>query len=79
MRLFGIPGSFNVNKGENMFAKASKKQNSSNGWRDFCVTIATVSGFNAQWQRKVVGLFYSKADTFLFTFDSCCKETPPVD
>ena len=20
-----------------------------------------------------------KADTFLFTFDSCCKETPPID
>ena len=55
MHLFGIPGSFHVNKGENMFAKASKKQNSSNGWRDFCVTITTVSGFVAQWQRKEIG------------------------
>ena len=25
-----------------MFAKASKKQSSSNGWVDFCVTITTV-------------------------------------
>ena len=43
MGFFGIPGSFHVNKEENMLAKASKKRSSSNGWRDFCVTMTRVA------------------------------------
>ena len=57
MGFFGIPGSFHVNKGENMLAKASKKRSSSNRWRDFCVTMTTVAGYVAKWRTKAVGLF----------------------